>query len=373
MKALVTGGAGYIGSHTCKMLARAGHTPIVFDNLSTGHADAVRWGPLCVGDLLDADALDAAFETHRPDIVIHFAALAYVGVSMQDPASYYRVMSAARNRCSTRCAVTMYRASCCRRVARPTAFPPCAHHRGHAATAGEPVRLHETIMERMAADLRNVHTGCAGSYCVTLTRRAPILKASPASVMLLKRTRFRSRSVPAALSQRSAIQRRPLWHFVVGGHAFRDEFREAVRVHRLLRRVLGDRQHGGNAVGRAETRTTARCAIHRDGIVLSSSCATYGIPAVLPITEDTPQQPVNPYGFTKLITERMAADYERAYGLRWIALRYFNAAGADRERNRVRFGSVTLAELAWDRHRRVEVTQCDPAQAVWRSRRPCVP
>lgn len=176
MKALVTGGAGYIGSHTCKMLARAGHTPIVFDNLSTGHADAVRWGPLCVGDLLDADALDAAFETHRPDIVIHFAALAYVGVSMQDPASYYRVN--------------------------------------------------------------------------------------------------------------------------VGGT---QSLLDAMRRHDVSR------------------------------IVLSSSCATYGIPAVLPITEDTPQQPVNPYGFTKLITERMAADYERAYGLRWIALRYFNAAGADPE------------------------------------------
>jgi UDP-arabinose 4-epimerase len=176
MKALVTGGAGYIGSHTCKMLARAGHTPIVFDNLSTGHADAVKWGPLCVGDLLDAGALDAAFETHQPDIVIHFAALAYVGVSMQDPASYYRVN--------------------------------------------------------------------------------------------------------------------------VGGT---QSLLDAMRHHDVAR------------------------------IVLSSSCATYGIPAVLPITEDTPQHPVNPYGFTKLITERMAADYERAYGLRWIALRYFNAAGADPE------------------------------------------
>jgi len=173
---LVVGGAGYIGSHTCKMLARAGHTPIVFDNLSTGHADAVKWGPLCVGDLLDAGALDAAFETHQPDIVIHFAALAYVGVSMQDPASYYRVN--------------------------------------------------------------------------------------------------------------------------VGGT---QSLLDAMRHHDVAR------------------------------IVLSSSCATYGIPAVLPITEDTPQHPVNPYGFTKLITERMAADYERAYGLRWIALRYFNAAGADPE------------------------------------------
>ncbi|KXU92997.1 UDP-glucose 4-epimerase [Caballeronia megalochromosomata] len=176
MKVLVTGGAGYIGSHTCKLLARAGHTPVVFDNLSTGHADAVKWGPLFVGDLLDANALDAAFAKHRPDVVIHFAALAYVGVSMQDPASYYRVN--------------------------------------------------------------------------------------------------------------------------VGGT---QSLLDAMRRHGVPR------------------------------IVLSSSCATYGIPEALPISEETPQHPVNPYGFTKLVTERMAADYERAYGLRWIALRYFNAAGCDPE------------------------------------------
>src|SRR5690606_1090324 len=66
-----------------------------------------------------------------------------------------------------------------------------------------------------------------------------------------------------------------------------------------------------------------------DRIVFSSSCATYGIPEVLPIREDAPQLPVNPYGFTKLAGERMLADFERAYGLRWAALRYFNAAGAD--------------------------------------------
>jgi UDP-arabinose 4-epimerase len=174
MRVLVTGGAGYIGSHTCKVLARAGHTPIVFDNLSSGHADAVRWGPLHIGDILDPDALDAAFIAHRPDIVIHFAALAYVGESVVDPSKYYEVN----------------------------------------------VTGTQTLLDTM-------------------------------------------------------------------------------------------RRHGVNR------------------IVLSSSCATYGIPATLPICEDTPQQPVNPYGFTKLVTERMAADYERAYGVRWVALRYFNAAGAD--------------------------------------------
>ncbi|WCM23875.1 UDP-glucose 4-epimerase GalE [Paraburkholderia bryophila] len=176
MKVLVTGGAGFIGSHTCKALARGGHTPIVFDNLSTGHADAVRWGPLHTGDILDPVSLDAAFITYRPELVLHFAALAYVGESVVDPARYYRV------------------------------------------------------------------------------------------------------NVAGTLSLLDAMRR-----------------------------------HG---VSR---------------IVLSSSCATYGIPATLPISEASPQQPVNPYGFTKLATERLAADYERAYGMRWIALRYFNAAGADPE------------------------------------------
>jgi UDP-arabinose 4-epimerase len=176
MRILVTGGGGYIGSHTCKALARAGHTPIVFDNLSTGHADAVRWGALYIGDILDPAALDAAFVKYRPEVVIHFAALAYVGESVLNPSKYYRIN-------------------------------------------------------------------------ITGTQ-----------VLL-----------------------------------------DAMRRHDVAQ------------------------------IVLSSSCATYGTPAKLPIVEDTPQQPINPYGFTKLAIERMAADYERAYGMRWIALRYFNAAGADPE------------------------------------------
>ncbi len=174
MKVLVTGGAGYIGSHTCKALAQAGHTPVVFDNLSTGHADAVRWGPLHAGDILDAYALDMAFAEHQPEAVIHFAALAYVGESVINPDKYYRVN-------------------------------------------------------------------------------------------------------------------------ITGTHTLLD----AMRRHAVTR------------------------------IILSSSCATYGVPIALPIHECTPQHPVNPYGFTKLVMERMAADYERAYGMQWVALRYFNAAGAD--------------------------------------------
>lgn len=89
-KVLVTGGAGYIGAHACKALAQAGYTPVVFDNLSTGHRAAVKFGPLVEGDLLDRAAIDAALGEHAPIAVMHFAALSQVGESMQDPARYWR-------------------------------------------------------------------------------------------------------------------------------------------------------------------------------------------------------------------------------------------------------------------------------------------
>jgi UDP-glucose 4-epimerase len=91
VKVLVTGGAGYIGSHACKALARAGFQPVVFDNLSTGWTGAVQWGPLVRGDLMDREAIDAALAEHRPVAVMHFAALSLVGESMQDPGRYWRV------------------------------------------------------------------------------------------------------------------------------------------------------------------------------------------------------------------------------------------------------------------------------------------
>ena len=75
---LVTGGAGYIGSHTCKLLAGAGIEPIVYDNLATGHRSSVRWGPLVEGDILDSERLAQTLGHYRPDTVIHFAASAYV-------------------------------------------------------------------------------------------------------------------------------------------------------------------------------------------------------------------------------------------------------------------------------------------------------
>jgi UDP-glucose 4-epimerase len=88
---LVTGGAGYIGAHACKALAKAGFVPVTFDNLSTGWEDAVRYGPLVKGDLMNRADLDAAFARYRPVAVMHFAALSLVGESMANPGRYWRV------------------------------------------------------------------------------------------------------------------------------------------------------------------------------------------------------------------------------------------------------------------------------------------
>jgi UDP-arabinose 4-epimerase len=174
MQILITGGAGYIGSHTAKRLAGAGYEPIVLDNLRHGHRRAVRWGPLEEMDLGDRKGLRRVFEKYRIAAVIHFAAFAYVGESMREPAEYFR-------------------------------------------------------------------------------------------------------------------------NNVVNTLNLLDAMRE-----------------GG--VGR---------------IVFSSSCATYGEPHQIPIPEDHPQRPVNPYGESKLMVERLLEWYGQAYGLAWTALRYFNAAGAD--------------------------------------------
>ena len=89
-KILVTGGAGYIGSHACKALAAAGYTPVTFDNLCTGWQDAVKFGPIEQGDLLDRARLDEVFKKHKPAAVMHFAALSQVGESMIDPGKYWR-------------------------------------------------------------------------------------------------------------------------------------------------------------------------------------------------------------------------------------------------------------------------------------------
>ena len=173
---LVTGGAGYIGSHACKALARAGYLPVAYDNLSRGHREAVRWGPLVEGDIADHTRLRAAITEHRMSAVMHFAAYAYVGESVGDPGLYYR-----------------------------------------------------------------------NNLCGTLA----------------------------------------------------------------MLEVLRD------------------CGVRN--IVFSSTCATYGLPETVPIRENAPQRPVNPYGETKLAIERALHWYGQAHQLRWVALRYFNAAGADRD------------------------------------------
>lgn len=90
-RVLVTGGAGYIGSHTAKALHTAGHLPITFDDLSNGHAEAVRWGPLVIGDVRDRAAVQGCIEAHRVDSVIHFAGLIGVGRSVVEPALFWDV------------------------------------------------------------------------------------------------------------------------------------------------------------------------------------------------------------------------------------------------------------------------------------------
>jgi UDP-arabinose 4-epimerase len=86
---LVTGGAGFVGSHACKALARAGYLPVTFDSLERGHERTVKWGPLERGDLRNENDITRVFEVRRPWAVIHFAAYAYVGESTSDPAKYY--------------------------------------------------------------------------------------------------------------------------------------------------------------------------------------------------------------------------------------------------------------------------------------------
>jgi len=171
---LVTGGAGYIGSHTSKALSQAGYHVVVLDNLVAGHRGAVRYGELVEANTADVDAVRAALRRHGAFAVMHFAAFLDVGASVADPVSFYR--------------------------------------NNVVGTLG--------VLEAMAAE----------------------------------------------------------------------------------------------SVGY---------------FVFSSTCATYGEPIETPIEETHPQRPINSYGETKLAIERALPHFERAYGVRWISLRYFNAAGAD--------------------------------------------
>ena len=89
MNILVTGGAGYIGSHTCKLLFELGHKPIVLDNLSNGRSEFVKWGPFIEGDIIDSGLVLTIVHKYKIESVIHFAANAYVGESILNPRKYY--------------------------------------------------------------------------------------------------------------------------------------------------------------------------------------------------------------------------------------------------------------------------------------------
>ncbi|MBY0383494.1 MAG: UDP-glucose 4-epimerase GalE [Xanthobacteraceae bacterium] len=173
---LVAGGAGYIGSHTCLDLHSKGYTPIVYDNLSNGHAEFVKWGPLEQGDIRDRERLDEVFKKYRPAAVVHFAALIEVGESVKHPDAFFS---------------------------------------------------------------NNV------SGSITLFQAA------------------RSAGI--------------------------------------------------------------------DKVVFSSTCATYGVPLAIPMAENHVQQPINPYGRSKLIVEQILKDLDTYQAMRSVVLRYFNASGADFE------------------------------------------
>jgi UDP-glucose 4-epimerase len=173
---LVVGGAGYIGSHTCLDLANKGFTPVVYDNLSNGHAEFVKWGPLERGDIRDRARLDAVFEAYKPVAIVHFAALIEVGESVRNPTGFFE------------------------------------------------------------------------------------------------------NNVAGTLTLLSAAQ-----------------------------------------------------AAGIDKLVFSSTCATYGLPQAIPMDETHRQEPINPYGRSKLIVEQMLRDLDSHENFRSVVLRYFNAAGADPE------------------------------------------
>ncbi len=175
-KILVIGGAGYIGSYMCKYLSMNHYEPIVLDNLTRGHRQAVNWGPFFQGSMSDSELLRQIFSQYQIAAVMHFAAYAYVGESVIEPSMYY----------NNNVAETI------------------------------------TLLQVMAEE-----------------------------------------KIP--------------------------------------------------------------------NIIFSSTCATYGEPAEIPITEEHPQNPINPYGRTKRMVEQILEDFSNAYGMNYASLRYFNAAGADPE------------------------------------------
>ena len=157
-RVLVAGGAGYIGSHAAKALRKAGREPVVFDDLSSGHEHAVRWGPLVRGDIRDAEAVRAAIRQHRPDAVMHFAARIEVGEGEHNPAAFYDnnvagtlnlvAGDAGGGREEARLLVDL------RDLWRPRA---AAADRGPAEAAGQRLWPHQGDGEQMLEDISRAH------------------------------------------------------------------------------------------------------------------------------------------------------------------------------------------------------------------------
>src|SRR5271163_33886 len=147
---LVTGGAGFVGSHACKALSRAGYLPVTLDNLERGHERAVKCGPLERGDLRNENDLERVFEAHRPWAVMHFAAYAYVGESTVDPAKYYDNNVGGTAKLLQACAAfgceNIVFSSSCATYGVPERLPLTG---GCRAESGQPVRLTKLVVERM--------------------------------------------------------------------------------------------------------------------------------------------------------------------------------------------------------------------------------
>jgi UDP-arabinose 4-epimerase len=155
---LVTGGAGYIGSHACKALARAGYQPVVYDNLSRGHQWAVKWGPLEIGDILDRERLQQVMARWQPAAVMHFAAFAYVGESVDHPEMYYRNNTVGSLTIIEAMAITgvdkIVFSSTCAVYGEPTAIPM---DESHPRQPVNPYGFSKMAVERMLADADAAH------------------------------------------------------------------------------------------------------------------------------------------------------------------------------------------------------------------------
>jgi len=161
---LVTGGAGYIGSHACKALARAGFVPVAFDNLSTGWREAVKFGPLVQGDLLDRAAVEAAFAAFSPVAVMHFAALSLVGEAMQDPGRYWRLnVGGALN------LVEAAVAAGCRNIVMSSTCATYGDQDGvllDEASPQHPINAYGASKRAIEDILRNFETSCGVSHVI---------------------------------------------------------------------------------------------------------------------------------------------------------------------------------------------------------------